>query len=381
MNVLMVIERYIPIWGGAENQLRQLCPHLIAAGCNIEIVTRRWHHNMEKQELVDGVLVHRIGIPGTSVLAKMLFVVMLIDFLLRAGRRTDIYHSHGAVKMGAICWLVAVICRKKNVAKIATAGHISQLLKSSIGRIILYMFKRSSAIISMTSEIESELSNIRVTQEKIIHITNGVNCKRFCPVNSKQKNVIRDVLGIPQNAIVMLFSSRLVYRKGLDTLIKAWPEINSHLPQAYLLILGSGTDQQDSVAEEMEAKVRDEKLKNILFLGETTKPEKYLSAADCFLFPSRKEGFPNALMEAMASELPCVASQIGGVKDIITDGVDGVFFELENSSMLTEKCLSLFVNRQESVTIRIQARKNMLENFSFEIISARYLDLYRTLCD
>ncbi len=381
MNILMVTERYIPIWGGAENQLRQLCPHLISAGCKVEIVTRRWHYDLAEKEFVDGVLVHRIGMPGASLSAKIVFIVMLLLFLFRASRKTDVYHSHGAVKMGVICWFVAAMCRKKNVAKIATAGHIPKLLNTITGRLLIYFFNRSSAIISMTAEIDEELLKAGTSLQKVVTITNGVDCNRFISGTSEQRLRLKKEYGVEQNSPVVVFSSRLVFRKGLDILIEAWPSILQNIPDAYLLVIGSGIGQQDSVEDEIKERVLAEKISHVIFVGETDTPEIFLSIADCFVFPSRKEGFPNALMEAMASKLACVASLVGGVEDLITDGVNGLLFEAENSASLAEKCLGVFSMKEQSLSIGENARQHMLAQFSFETISSRYVELYHRICN
>ena len=381
MKVLMVTERYLPIWGGAENQLRQLIPHLIDRGSEVEIVTRCFHENMAAKENLGGVVVHRLGTPGTSVFAQLYFIICLFLFLLKAARTTDIYHSHGAVKMGAICWLVAFLCRKKNVAKIATAGHIPKMLTTISGRFILSLFKRSSAIISMTTEIDCELSTLGIPISKIHTITNGVDCSRFSSGSFEEKKAWQIEHHLPPDCQIILFSSRLVLRKGLDLLINCWADILRSCPASYLVIVGSGTDQPDSVEEEMRDRVEKDKLTNILFVGETESPEDYLSIADCFVFPSRQEGFPNALMEAMASQLPCVASRIGGVEAIVDDGETGVLFEPENSKDLAEKCKALLQSSEKKEVIGKNARQKMFSVFSFETIAERYVKLYSTLLE
>lgn len=379
MNILMVTERYIPIWGGAENQLRQLAPHLAKRGCRVEIVTRRWHKEMPSQELVSGVMVYRVGVPGTSLFAKGVFISSLFLFMFRAGSRIDIYHSHGAVNMGALCALIQSLRKKKNVAKIATAGRIPRLLSTVSGRLSLGMFKRSSAIISMTGEIERELKSINASKSVIYSIPNGVDCSRFHPSSSSERKEWKKNNELPLESFLLLFSGRLVYRKGLDVLIDAWSRIVYSVPKAFLLVVGSGENQSDSVEEAMRERIAKEKWKNVRFIGETQKPEEFLSKVDLFIFPSREEGFPNALMEAMASRLPCVASRIGGVEALITDNENGVLFESENSDNLAEKCIDLLQDREKSKYLGENARRHMLAYYAFEAISEKYVNLYESL--
>jgi glycosyltransferase involved in cell wall biosynthesis len=379
MNILMVTERYIPIWGGAENQLRQLAPHLIKRGSKVEIVTRRWRKEMPAQELISGIMVYRVGIPGTSLSAKIIFISSLFLFMFRAGSRIDIYHSHGAVHMGALCALIQFLRKKKNVAKIATAGKIPRLLSTWSGRLSLAMLKRSSAIISMTGEIEQELKSINTLKSVIYSIPNGVDCSRFHPSPSVERKEWKMNNKLPPESLLICFSSRLVFRKGLDVLLDAWARIVHFVPEAFLLVVGSGENQPDSVEEAMCERIAKEKWKNVRFTGETQRPEEFLSKVDLFIFPSREEGFPNALMEAMASRLPCVASKIGGVEALISDNENGVLFESENSDDLAKKCVDLIHDRKKRENMGENARRHMLTYYSFEAISEKYIGLYQSL--
>jgi glycosyltransferase involved in cell wall biosynthesis len=129
----------------------------------------------------------------------------------------------------------------------------------------------------------------------------------------------------------------------------------------------------------MRERIAKEKWDNVRFIGETQKPEEFLSKVDLFICPSREEGFPNALMEAMASRLPCVASKIGGVEALITNNENGVLFESENSDKLAKKCIDLLQDRKKRKYLGENARMHMLANYSFEAISEKYVDLYESL--
>jgi len=379
MNILMVTERYFPIWGGAESQLQQLIPYLVSRGCTVEIVTRRWHLGMDRQEDIDGVSVSRLGIPGSSNWATLIFILSLLVFFIRNRTNVDIYHSHGAVNMGVFCRVAKILTGKKNVTKIATAGRISKLSTKLYGRFLLALFKRSDAIICMTEEIQKELSDINTPAAAIRRITNGVNGNRFVPVSSKQRILWRQHWGIKDSDKLILFSSRLVPRKGLDILLNGWPVIQENYPNIWLLIIGSGTDQSDSTEKQMREKVNREKLINVQFLGETNKLEQYLGVADLFVFPSKQEGFPNALLEAMAAGLPVVASRIGGVIDIIEENKTGILFESGNSNDLALQISSCLARPETLKKMGKQARDYVLTQYSFEAIATQYVAVYRDL--
>lgn len=379
MKIFMVTERYLPIWGGAENQLSQLVPHLISKGCAVTILTRRYQKSWLADEEMQGARVVRLGPAGEGAMATLGFIISLLIYIFLERRNIDILHSHGAVKMGSLCSVMARLLRLKNVTKIATAGKFQVLKKNILGRLIIKSFKGSDKIIAMTGEIENELQEIGVKAEQIARIFNGVDCERFMPVTYSEKNQIKNGLGIPPTGLVVVFSGRLVQRKGLDLVIDSWADLLTENSDIHFYILGSGVTQKDTVEVELRQKVEKGNLANIHFVGATSDVGRYLQCCDIYVFPSRLEGFPNALLEAMASECAVVASDIGGVRPLIDDGSSGFLFEMDNRSEFTEKFMALEASENLRAQFGKAARKKIVDNFSFEKIGGDYLALYKRL--
>lgn len=375
----MITERYFPIWGGAENQLQQLIPYLVRHGCRVEVVTRRWKKEMLKREIVNGTYVSRLGFPGNGHFSAIVFTVNLVLYLLIHDRRADIIHSHGAVAMGAVGSLIARITGISNIAKIATAGRILKLQKKISGRLILAIFKRSDSIICMTDEIQKELETIDLQVKSIYRITNAVDGGRFRPFPEEQRKAWRIERGFLPTTPIILFSGRLVPRKGLDVLLEAWLKVIKFNLQAQLIVLGSGNGQPDSIETQIRIKAAQEGIVNINFEGETNSPESYLGVADIFAFPSIKEGFPNALLEAMASGVVTISSKIGGVVDLINDGKTGLLFPPGDDKVLADNILYLLKNPKIRSDIGLRARKHVLEHYPFGKIAKQYLETYQNI--
>lgn len=378
--ILMVTERYLPVWGGAENQLRQLIPYLVEAGHSVTIVTRRWRRNMAKSERIDGVPLVRLGIPGANPIATLVFVFHLFVYLLLSGRRYDCYHSHGVVKMGVLCRIGTWVTGAKNVAKIATAGKVKPLQEKALGRLMLKIFKQSDAVVCMTEEIRRELELVGLEEQRVACIPNGVDCNKFRRENDEEKRqLFRRNLGMPESAKVVLFTGRLVRRKGVDILVEAWGQLEKSTTGLYLLILGSGTDQDDSVEAELKKLKNTLGLNRLIFLGASDSPELFLANSDIFVFPSRQEGFPNALMEAMAAELAVIVTRIGGNVDLVDENENGFFFEKDNVQELIVCVKNNYLNNGELRRIGLAARKKMMETYSFDFVSGYYGVLYHKI--
>lgn len=379
IRILMIIDYYYPVWGGAQTQLKQLILHLRERGCRFLIATRRWDSKMKKSEDVFGTQVYRLGIPGQHLLSALAYVFSLLIFLFKNRNKFDIIHTQGAALLGALGRILAWLYNKKNVARIATAGRIPALQKTILGKACLNILSRSDGIICLNQEILQELKTAGVSESRIEFITNAVDSQRFQPWPRSEKEFWLKGQGLPENTLLVIFSGRLIFRKGLDLLIEAWKSVVPKHPQARLIIMGTGKPHLDSIEEEIKAKVRNEKIRHILFLGQVENTESILGIADVFVMPSRKEGLSNTLLEAMSAKLRIVASDIGGNRDLIKHHINGLLFESGNTQDLTEKICDCLNNFQQTSKLAEAARANVLQHHQFEEKAEQYYGLYSAL--
>lgn len=375
----MVIERYFPIWGGAENQLRQLAQRLTATGTEVEILTRRWSPTHAPIEEIDGVLVRRIGIPGASALSTAFYVLCLAWSLVRRGGRFDVLHAHGAIKLGALTALAARRAGRPAIAKIATAGHVPRLRQSMLGRGLIRLFRLVDAAISMTAEIDEELESAGLARAQIVRIGNGVDAARFTPAPPAARTEWRRRRGLSPDAVIAVYAGRLVRRKGLDILIDAWQAIDPAAFDAHLVLVGSGDDQPDSVEAEIRQAVAERQIANVTFAGPVPDPEFYLNHADLFLFPSRREGYPNALLEAMSAGAAVVSSRIGGCLDIVRPGETGLLVDPDDPDAFAEATLRLIHDPELRARLQQAARRQVERANAIEAVAAEYSALYERL--
>lgn len=366
LKVIMVIERYFPIWGGAENQLRQLLPRLTRLGIDVEIVTRRWDASMARTDLIDSVPVRRLGVPGKQRLATALFAMHTFLYLFRIADRKTVFHSHGAAALGALVNVATKPKRAKTLVKIATAGRITKLANSFFGKLVLRAFKECDRVVCLSDEIATELEVIGIDDPKVLRITNGVDCDRFRPGEARERKNWRRSQGLDDAITLVVFSGRLVRRKGVDHLLAAWSIVEKHHPEARLIILGSGINQPDSVEDELRNFVSDHKLYSVTFLGEHEAPWEVLRVSDIFVFPSLKEGFPNALLEAMASGLAPVVTDIGGNRDLVTHKKTGILFPINDSDQLVDNLRSLLQEREYMKELGRSARECVVQEHSID---------------
>lgn len=393
--VVMLIERYFPLVGGSEAQCRLLATTLRRSGVEVEILTRRIKPDTSKQERLDGLLVHRLPPAGIGrVWKEAIFAIGAAVWLIRHHRHYDIVHAHsGSSLTGLIVIPLLRLLNKGVVVKIATAGDIDKtmiettagvstppLLHRLLNHAINQALRRVDALVCISREIRQEAEHHGFRPSQLYSIPNAVDTERFAPLPATLKTDLRRSLGLPTDRLLVLFSGRLIHRKGIDTLIAAWGRLADHHGRASLLLLGAGATSLDSAEAALRSAVnRSAFASSVSFLDEQPDPLPYLQAADVFVFPSRREGLSNALLEALSAGLPTVASAIGGNLDVVSDGSNGLLFPAGDEERLTEQLRRLLTDADLRGTLSRAARQSVRERFDLNRICPLFLRLYEHL--
>lgn len=206
---------------------------------------------------------------------------------------------------------------------------------------------------------------LRKNGELILHPGVGVDIDRFkcTDVDCDEK---RNELGIKSQQFVFLTVGELIERKNHSILIKAMKYLKR--TNAYLLIAGAG-EKKELLQKEIEEAEMQEQIK---LLGYRSDVKELLKVADCFLFPSYQEGLPGALMEAMASGLPCIASKIRGNTDVLADSE--MFFEADDFEMLAQKMILIMnegIRKKEA-----KANEKRVQKYDIKNAIEAYKEIY-----
>ena len=188
-------------------------------------------------------------------------------------------------------------------------------------------------------------------------------------LKSIDRDSIRDKLGLRNRDIFLLAVGRLVYEKGHEFLVKAMSKISDDHVVAG--ICGAGP-LYDNLQKEIASLKLDEK---VLLLGQWEKLLELLAAADIFVLPSRWEGLPLALLEAMVAGLPVIATRVEGVDEVIEDGVHGFLIPVEDSQALAKAILQLSPDPELRQIMGEAARKRILETYTVDRMCEQYLHL------
>lgn len=228
--------------------------------------------------------------------------------------------------------------------------------------------------------VRNDLQKFNITRKPLPILGHGnirgVNLKKYAPKGTREQT--RQSLNIPVDAFVFAFTGRLVKDKGINELVAAFVKLADKYPTAHLLLIGPQEPELDPLTLETQESIAGHP--NIHAPGSCSNVPEMLETADAFVFPSYREGFPNALLEAQAMSLPCIATDICGCNEIITDANNGLLVPARAEAPLLhamDKLISMPV--EEKQALGINARHNVQNKFAGEFVADNLHQYYKNL--
>ncbi len=334
-------------------------------------------------EYVEGIPTYRLCFPMKR--PRVLRTLDLLILMIKIRNKFDIVHFHG-FDMYPICAFAKLILRKKTIIKITLTGQddpVSKLNEASLFfnfkfkfRIIkLFLFNQIDKVITISDELYFNSKRV-FPESKLMRIPNGVDITTFCEVNKERRNIICKKLNFNLEDNIALYVGHLGKRKGIPELVEAW----KHVENVKLILLGSffleGFDPNSFRSFVDEIKTN----KNIIHFPYNNNPEEFYQIADLFIFPSKREGLPNAVLEAMSCNVPILALKANWTKGLL-DSNNSIMIDNLNPRTIAEEINCFFNNHQnhKKNEIKNQTRKVIEKNFSLSKIAQNFLSLYLEL--
>lgn len=339
---------------------------LVKKGFEVHVVTQH-NSDIPYEEIMEGIHVHRfkwlepnefkalVHFKGLIDNFRLLTYVISIFFnLIILSRKYDfdILHAHSAIPTGLIGVIVAKIL-KKPIFITVHGMDINNFENSSIfKRLITFSLNNCTKTIAVSDNLAKKMRYLKINQNKIVILRNAVDTNRFKPLRNKN---LRKYYKIEDDEILILFVGYLDTFKGIFELIDAFGEIKQIYNNIKLMIIGNGPKKH-----ELENRVLALDLeKSVMFTG-NLKPDEmhsYYQAADIFTLPSYTEGLPLAVLEAMSCGIPVIASNVGGIPEIIRNNENGFLIPPRNNKILKDKLIILIDNDR----LREKFRRNSIE--------------------
>jgi N-acetyl-alpha-D-glucosaminyl L-malate synthase BshA len=291
-----------------------------------------------------------------------------------AGRYAlDLLHVHYAIPHS----IAALLARQMSTHRLpfVTTLHGTDITLVGVDRsyfpITKFSIEQSDGITAISEYLRRQTVDVFGVRNEIRVITNFVNCAIYKPDTSQGDG---SELGPPGVKRLMHLSNFRPVKRVLDC-VRVLALARRDVP-AHLVMVGDGPERGPAEALAQDLGVGE----NVTFLGKQDHVERILPHGHVLLMPSEMEAFGLAALEAMACGLPPVATRVGGVPELITDGVNGYLEEKGDIQAQAARVIALLTDDALYGRLSKAARQTALERFSTELVIPRYEDYYRQLC-
>jgi glycosyltransferase involved in cell wall biosynthesis len=282
--------------------------------------------------------------------------------------KIDIIHAQTRVtQMGA-----ALASKFSGVPYVSTCHGF---FKPHPGRLLLALWGRR--VIAISAPVHDHLTqDFHLPVKQIALIPNGIDLQLFTPIEQAARIELRrhwQLADFPTVGIV----ARLSDVKGHEFLIDAMPQVLSVIPNAKCLIFGDGP-----LESSLKAKVKSLALEDsIKFYPVVNRTAEILPLIDIFVMPSLQEGLGLAVLEAAAMGIPAVVSRVGGLPDVVKDGITGILVPSKDSRAIAQAIITLLSDPGYTKTLGQNARDFVCKRFSADVMSEGTLLMYKNILD
>jgi len=238
---------------------------------------------------------------------------------------------------------------------------------------LIYRPGRTRELIAVSGRVRQELlASFPYKESDVKVVPNGVDTSCFRPLPEDEKRALRLKHGLPEDGEFILFMGGDWPLKGLDFVIDAFNRVAAGYPDLYLIVVGKGDK------EAYEPKIAEAFRERVVFTGKRPHPEEWFGLSDMFIFPSSYETFSLVVHEAAAAGLVVLSTRVGGVEDLIEDGVNGYWIE-RDGKMIAERIRSVLADPAGHAVMRERARKRVSAltwDHTYGLMDGIYQDLY-----
>jgi len=370
MRIVQVCPWFHPHVGGVESHVASLSRELVRRGHDVTVVTSRYDRSLPEREEWDGIHVLR----ARTFAIWLRTPVAPATKAVLAGLEADVAHAHSPPPLTA--YYAARACERRRLPLVITA-HCDLEVPSVFGPLAESAYRRTlePATLRRATKLVVTTSTYAATSRAVWRynpevIPNAVDLRRYRP--DIDGRTVRERHGLQADEPIVLSVGRMVPHKGLENLVEA----AQHVPYARFLLVGGGPEANSLHRLAARLGVTD----RFVFAGQVGGDvlPAYFAACDVFVLPSvsRLEAFGIVALEAMATGKPVVVSDIPGVREVITDGKEGLIADAVNPEDLALKIRTLLADDKKRAVMGRAGRETVERSYSIEAIVDRFEKVY-----
>ena len=370
---ILLVAVYWSSGGGVQTHIKNLRQWLKSHGHSVISAGAHLHAENEKcDDAVDLPLDRCTGADGGDrhdpVIIRMFWMVRSAIMLRRAIARTevDIVHAHETTPL-LVAWLATIGLKRPLIMTFHGASPDRQVSLGLIARLF------ADYVISPSQTGVDRLAALGIPKDRIVQI--GLGVPTFAQPDASRIAMIRTA-ALGESGKFLIFSlSRLEPQKGLDAMIRVASKVRAKVRGARFVVAGDGPLRQQLEEQLLYYQVND----IMTFIGKTDCAGDYLRASDVYLLTSRWEELPISIVEAMRAGLPIVATDCGGVGELVDDGI-GRICRIDDETALANSLVEICLNAELKQSLSNNSKNRGDESrFSVENINSKYESLYQRL--
>lgn len=290
------------------------------------------------------------------------FILSQLFAIIKYTKDCDIIHANWTIA-GFNAWVNNLFFQKQYVITLHGSDIYKATKLSMMKGLTHKILSDSKMIITPSIGLKNEVIKFKDLEGKSEVISNGVDIKLFNLNSQERSNLIT-------------FTGSLIKRKGVEFLIKALPIVIDSYPDSRLIIIGEGNDEKNLKNLVKSLALQD----HVNFLGQISQVcvKEWLQKSKLFVLPSVEEGQGVVLIEALACGTPCIASNVGGIPDVINDDV-GTLVPPENPKALSEAILFYLNNEDVWLEKSKNSRLRAIQQFDWDVIGKKMVKLYKSV--
>jgi L-malate glycosyltransferase len=363
--------------GGSGIVATELAKNLAERGHEVHLLSTE--PPFRYSEYQPGLSFHRVRTPAYPLFREPQYVLSLTSSIVHVARECalDVIHAHYAVPHATAAYLARQILDSTTdgaVPRVVTTLHGTDITlvgsDRSYSETVAFSIEQSDGVTAVSQSLRDDTYRALKVKRDIRVIPNFLDCHRYRrqPWPEVRARYCRE----DEKVVVHMSNFRPV--KRVEAVVEVFARIASRV-RARLLLVGDGPDLVKARDRARSLEIED----RVEVLGEQDQVVPLLSVADLFLLPSMQESFGLAALEAMACEVPVVASRVGGLSEVIEHGRTGFLHDLEDLDGMADSGVALLTNPELHAAIAAQGRRLVAEKFCADLIVPRYETFYTEL--
>jgi N-acetyl-alpha-D-glucosaminyl L-malate synthase BshA len=363
--------------GGSGVIATELGKTLAARGHRVHILSSDTPFRLTDYQ--PGLSFHRVEPPNYPLFREPQYLLSLANKIVQVSRdeRLDIVHAHYAIPHATAAYLARQILgstRERVAPKVITTLHGTDITllgtDPSYSETVAFCIEQSDGVTAVSESLKGETQRALGIAKEIRVIPNFLDCgiHRRIDVPELRTRFARD----DEKIVIHVSNFRRV--KRVPAVVDIFARIVKSVP-ARLLMVGDGPDLGEAVQRARVLGVAEQ----VRFLGEQDQVAPLLSISDVFLLPSAQESFGLAALEAMACEVPVVASRVGGLPEVVEHGVSGFLHPLDDLDGMAASAVTLLTDGPVHASVRAAARAVVHDRFCDELIVPIYEAYYQEI--